>query len=265
MTFATPRACAALFALAAIAAAPLPAAAARNYYFYPVSQAGTADATIRPEQPDLFDNQHPIDTTLEAVALDGPNLQFVTLKQMRTVSEPQSDVHVLPGTYRIRVACKSTIYEDTFVSDPIAIEAGQDYFVECQGQTRDQARVAVRSQSAAEFHGVRGIRSKIVELPAGTTEDKVAENLERALRGRGWEITATAPGRIDSTLYLRKHVAKIRVTYDASHATFSYVDSSNLEYVVDDGIASIHHQYYNWMNFLGSDLLTYLRGETPQI
>jgi hypothetical protein len=185
---------------------------------------------------------------------------------MRIVSGGSlSAVHVLPGTYRIRVACKSSAYKDTFVSVPVAIEAGREYFVECRGQTRDQARVVVSSQSAAEWHGVRGIRPKTVALPAGTTADQVATNLERALRGRGWEVTATAPGQIDSTLHLREHVAVIRVNYTANEATFSYVDSTNLDYAVDGGTASIHRQYYNWMNFLGSDLLTYLGGGVPQL
>jgi hypothetical protein len=265
MTFATPRACAALLALAAIAAAPLPAAAGRHYYLYPADQAATADATIRPEKPFPYERQQPIDTALDAVAVDAPAPQFVTLKQMRIVSGPLSAVHVLPGTYRIRAACESGAYKETLVSEPVAIEAGRDYFVACHGQTRDEARVSVTSQSAAELHGVRGVPPRSFDLPAGTTADQVGESLQRALKGRGWEVTATAPGRVDSTLHIRDHVAVIRVDYTASQATFSYVDSTNLEYSDEDGFATVHRQYYNWINFLGGDLLTYLRGEVPQL
>jgi hypothetical protein len=64
---------------------------------------------------------------------------------------------------------------------------------------------------------------------------------------------------------VREHVAVIRIDYDASQATFSYVDSSNLEYLVENGYASVHHNYYNWINFLGSDLMTDLRGEVPVV
>jgi hypothetical protein len=264
MTFATLRACAALFALAAIAAAPLPAAAARNYYFYPADQAGVADATIQAEQPYPYENREPIDTALAAVAVDGPTPQFVELKKMRTGPTELSAVHVLPGTYRIRVACESGTYNDTFVSEPVAIEAGRDYFVECRGQTRDQARVSVTSQSA-ELHGVRGIRARTFEVPAGTSVEAVSTALTSALKGRGWEITGSTPGRIDAALHVREHVAVIRIDYDAHQATFNYVDSTNLEFMVQDGVTSVHRNYYNWVNYLGSDLLTYLRGEVPVI
>jgi len=265
MPFATPRACAALFALAAIAAAPLPAAAGKNYFFYPSEQAATAEATIRAEQPYPYENREPIDTALEAVAVDGADAQFVTLKKMRTAKGALSAVHVLPGTYRIRVACESGAYNDMFVSAPVTIEAGRDYFVECRGQTREQVRVSVSSQSAAEWKGVRGIRTRTVELPAGTTAAQVGENLVYALRGRGWDVTANAPGRIDARLPHGENTADIRIDYDASQATFSYVDSKNLDYLVEDGVASIHRNYYNWINYLGTDLLTYLGGGVPQI
>ena len=270
MTFATPRAYAALFAMAAIAAVSLPAVAARNYYFYPADQAAAADGLVQDgmihsEQPYPFENREPIDTALEAIAVDGPDPQFVELRKMRTGPTTISAVHVLPGTYRIRVACESGAYQDMLVSEPIAIEAGRDYFVECRGQTRDQARVSVSSQSAAELHGVRGIRSRTFEVPAGTSVDAVGKALASALKGRGWEITGSTPGSIDATLHNREHVAVIRIGYDEHQATFAYVDSTKLEYLVEDGVASVHHNYYNWVNYLGSDLLTYLRGEVPQI
>ena len=263
MPFAPPR-LAALFAMAAIAAVSLPAAAARNYYFYPADQAGVAEATIQPEQPYPYNNREPIDTTLEAVALDASTPQFVTLEDMRKGPTKLSAVHVLPGTYRIRVHCKSGSYKGNLDSEPVVMEAGRDYFVECQGQTRDEARVSVTSQSA-DLHGVRGIRTKTVALPAGTTADAVGENLVKALRGRGWEVTGTTPGQIDATLHGNDYVASIRIDYDATQATFTYVDSSNLEYLVEDGYATVHRNYYNWINYLGTDLLTYLRGEVPVV
>lgn len=267
MTLATRRANAALFAFAvvAIAAAPLPAVAADNYYFYPAGASAAADATLQAEQPYPYENRDPIDTEIEAVAIDGPSPQFRTLKMMRKGSSALGEIHLLPGTYRIRVACESGAYDTTFVSDPVAISAGQDYFIECRGQTRDQARVSVSSQSAAEGHGIRGIRAKTFDLPAGASVDAVADDLNRSLKGRGWDITAATPGHIDATLHAREHMAAIRIAYDERQVTFSYVDSSNLEYVVENGVASVHHNYYNWINYLGSDVLTYLRGEVPEI
>ncbi|MGH8080650.1 MAG: hypothetical protein ACREP7_08750 [Lysobacter sp.] len=101
-----------------------------------------------------------------------------------------------------------------------------------------------------------------VAIPAGVESAKVVKDIKRALMGRGWSVTAEQPGQIDSTLNLRAHVARIRVTYDAKQVRFAYVDSSNLEYKLKGGKPYIHKNYLGWIGYLTSDLSTNLQLST---
>lgn len=98
-----------------------------------------------------------------------------------------------------------------------------------------------------------------VAIPAGIDAGKLVKDIKRALLGRGWAITAEQPGQIDSTLHLRQHVARIRVTYDATQVRFSYVDSANLDYKERGGKRYIHSNYLGWIGYLVSDLSTNLQ------
>lgn len=95
-----------------------------------------------------------------------------------------------------------------------------------------------------------------VAIPAGVTTEQVVADIKRALIGRGWVVTDEAPGQIESTLHLRSHVARIRVTYDDQHVRFAYVDSENLDYETRRGEPYIHSNYLGWIGYLVSDLST---------
>lgn len=95
-----------------------------------------------------------------------------------------------------------------------------------------------------------------VAIPANMTPDKVSADIKRALVGRGWEVTGEVPGRIESTLHLREHVARIAVTYDDKQVRFAYVDSTNLDYKEKNGQRFIHPNYNGWMDYLVGDLST---------
>jgi hypothetical protein len=98
-----------------------------------------------------------------------------------------------------------------------------------------------------------------VSVPAGTTEESLVKDIKRALLGRGWTITAERPGEIDSTLFIRDHEAKIRITYDLQSVRFAYVDSKNLNYKTTRKGAVIHGNYLGWMLNLTRDLGTNLQ------
>ncbi len=95
-----------------------------------------------------------------------------------------------------------------------------------------------------------------VAIPAGIDQAELVKDIKRALVGRGWAVTAEQPGQIDSTLNLRDHVARIRVTYDAAQVRFAYVDSANLDYKEKRGKRFIHGNYLGWIGYLVSDLGT---------
>ena len=98
-----------------------------------------------------------------------------------------------------------------------------------------------------------------VAIPAGLGTEQVVADIKRALIGRGWTVTAEQPGQIDSTLHLREHVARIRVSYDAQQVRFAYVDSSNLDYKLKRGKPYIHGNYLGWLGYLVGDLTTNLQ------
>lgn len=94
-----------------------------------------------------------------------------------------------------------------------------------------------------------------VAIPAGLSDKVVVKEVKRALLQRGWEIDSESPGVINSTLHLREHVAKIRVTYADSQVKLAYVDSTNLDYrKSSNGSEEIHPNYLNWMQFLSNDI-----------
>ncbi len=68
----------------------------------------------------------------------------------------------------------------------------------------------------------------------------------RAGSDLGWGMKAVRPGVIMGTIYLRTHMAKIRIHYSRSHYSISYVDSTNLKY---DG-TNIHSGYNGWVSNL---------------
>lgn len=98
-----------------------------------------------------------------------------------------------------------------------------------------------------------------VSIPAGISQEQAVKDIKRALIGRGWEITAERPGEIDSTLHLRKHVAKILVTWDAQLIRIAYVSSEKLDYKVKGGKPFIHPNYLGWISNIAMDMGTNLK------
>jgi hypothetical protein len=91
-------------------------------------------------------------------------------------------------------------------------------------------------------------------VPAGLELRTVEREIKRALIGRGWTITAEADGQIDSTLNVRAHTARVRISYDAQRVVLAYVSSENLAYEEKRGERYIHKNYASWVNNVLSDL-----------
>ena len=95
-----------------------------------------------------------------------------------------------------------------------------------------------------------------IAIPAGLTQEQVVKDIKRALIGRGWSITAEQPGKIDYTLHLRTHTARIQVTYNESQVRLAYVSSEELDYKEKKGVRHIHPNYLGWVGFLVNDINT---------
>ena len=72
--------------------------------------------------------------------------------------------------------------------------------------------------------------------------------------GRTWVVSKEQPGRIDATLNLRAHVARIAITWDDSQVRLAYVSSENLDYKDKNGKRYIHKNYLSWVNNVLADL-----------
>jgi hypothetical protein len=95
-----------------------------------------------------------------------------------------------------------------------------------------------------------------VSIPAGLSQEQAVKDIKRALIGRGWAITAERPGEIESTLNLRTHVAKVRVTWDTREIRIAYVSSVNLDYKERNGKRYIHSNYLGWVSNIAKDMTT---------
>ena len=81
---------------------------------------------------------------------------------------------------------------------------------------------------------------------------KNAINLAGA--GLGWQMKETEPGVITGTLYLRKHMAKVKIPYSKTEYSIIYQDSYELNY---DG-TNIHKAYNGWIQNLDREIRTRL-------
>lgn len=62
------------------------------------------------------------------------------------------------------------------------------------------------------------------------TEEDVKKAIVRAGGTLGWNMNADKPGHVLGTLYLRKHIAIVDITYDINKYSITYKDSTNLNY-----------------------------------
>jgi len=90
-------------------------------------------------------------------------------------------------------------------------------------------------------------------VPTGMTQVQVSKAIKAALAGRGWAVAGEKDGVIDASLHLRKHVANIRISYDARQVRFAYVSSSELKYEEKRGRRYIHKNYLGWIQNLVDD------------
>lgn len=64
----------------------------------------------------------------------------------------------------------------------------------------------------------------------------------------GWKITKVKPGVAEGKLYLRTHLAVVRIDYSSSAYSINYVSSQNLDYNAQK--RKIHTNYNGWIQNL---------------
>lgn len=100
-----------------------------------------------------------------------------------------------------------------------------------------------------------------IEAAPINTNVKVSTNdikktIIRAGVGLGWQMKVIASGHIQATLLLRKHVAKVDITFDKKSYNIRYKDSSGLDYNGE----TIHSNYNGWIMNLDRAIQSHLTG-----
>ncbi|HEY9189336.1 MAG TPA: hypothetical protein VIM88_00550 [Sulfurovum sp.] len=72
--------------------------------------------------------------------------------------------------------------------------------------------------------------------------------IKEAGQSLGWKITKIRPGVAEGKLYLRTHLAVVRINYSGSAYSIHYVRSENLDYDAED--QTIHSNYNGWVQNL---------------
>lgn len=82
--------------------------------------------------------------------------------------------------------------------------------------------------------------------------DDIKKAIMRAGAGLGWSIREVAPGQLEGTLHLRKHMAQVDIPYSKHSYSVIYKASDNLRY---DG-EKIHSNYNGWIQNLDKAIKT---------
>jgi hypothetical protein len=111
--------------------------------------------------------------------------------------------------------------------------------------------MAVLASPAFAGKPVLNIDNAPVTSTSGKTPplEAVQKAILVGLTTKGWTGTVVKPGDIKANIAVRTHTAEIEVTYDATHYSIRYVNSTNLDY--DAGKNTIHRNYNNWIKSLG--------------
>ena len=91
-------------------------------------------------------------------------------------------------------------------------------------------------------------------VPSGLSMTQIKKAIIRAGAKRNWIIRESAPGAMEATLNVRKHMVEVDIHYDRAKYSITYRASSNMKY--KDGL--IHKKYNAWVENLNRDIQTNL-------
>jgi hypothetical protein len=101
---------------------------------------------------------------------------------------------------------------------------------------------------------VEPIHDAVIRVPATATMDDIAKAIKHALIERGWTLQREENGLIEAKIFVRSHIADIRIPFDKEYVHVQYVSSMNLLYDEKQGIKHIHRNYNKWTKLLERDV-----------
>lgn len=87
-------------------------------------------------------------------------------------------------------------------------------------------------------------------IPGGLSDAQIVKAIQQGGATRGWIVKKVDAGHLEATIYVRSHMAKVDITYDAAAYAIRYNSSENLGY--KDG--KIHRNYNKWVQNLNMDI-----------
>jgi len=103
--------------------------------------------------------------------------------------------------------------------------------------------VLLVSTTSCRTNPVKEINNAAISVTKTATMKDVKSAITKAGLSLGWGMKPVKPGVIIGTIYVREHMAKVKITYNLKNFSILYKDSANLKY---DG-ASIHKNYNSWV------------------
>jgi hypothetical protein len=97
--------------------------------------------------------------------------------------------------------------------------------------------------SACQTEKTRPISSAV---PPGLTLQEVEKAIAAGTARRDWVITQAQPGELVARIFVRRHMAEVGISYDASNYRIEYRDSENL----DAHSGRVHQNYFRWVRNL---------------
>lgn len=99
----------------------------------------------------------------------------------------------------------------------------------------------------------------LINPPPVNAQELSMDDMEAAIfegcAKRGWSPASVQDGVVEATLYLREHVAVVRISFLPGRFTIKYVRSDKLNYGKDkNGGELIHPNYNDWVQFLKNDI-----------
>ena len=92
---------------------------------------------------------------------------------------------------------------------------------------------------------IHNVKTKIDSPKSSSATYRAIRSAGKSL---GWKINQIRPGVAQGKLYLRKHIAVIRINYSKYSYSIKYVKSTNLKYNATE--KTIHKNYNGWIQNL---------------
>lgn len=89
-------------------------------------------------------------------------------------------------------------------------------------------------------------------IPAGLSMKTIGNAIIDGCAVRNWQASLVEEGRMQCTLYIRDHMAKVDITYNTEAFSITYADSNNLKYNAEKN--KIHRNYNSWVQNLRGDI-----------